>query len=169
MKTETKELYFADDGTPFEQNKEACEAYDKVYHKVYKMIWYGKVLFWTYKNEFFNEKLLSYQWNEKDKLCYYDWVKKQLENISCIRIVADTQTSEFDEIWDFLRGLVNFDNSRERQLYNNYETGDLIMLNPYTCRYENVSDLARSYIRIQKELDEAIPEEVKKFMEEVCR
>lgn len=167
MKTETKKLYFADDGTPFGENREACEAYDQVYHKVYKMN--GRVLFWNYKNEFFNAKLLTYKWNEKDKLCYYDWVKKQLENISCIRIVVDIQTPEFNEVWDLLCGLVNFDNSREHQLYNNYETGDLIILNPHTCRYENVSDIARSYTRIQKELDEAIPEEVKKFMEEVCK
>ena len=168
MKTETKKLYFADDGTPFGENKEACEAYDQVYHKVYKMIWYGKVLFWTYKNEFFNEKLLSYKWNEKDKLCYCDWVKKQLENISCIRIMTE-QLPEFDEIWDLLCGLVNFDHSQERQLYNRYVSGDLIMLNPHTCHYENVSDISRAIMETQKTLDATIPEDVKKFMEGMCK
>lgn len=161
--------YFADDGTPFGENKEACEAYDTVYKKVYKMIWHGRVLFWTYKNEFFNDKLLTYQWNDTDKLCYYDWVRKQLENIGSIRIVADTGTPEFEEIWGLLCGLVNFDSSRERQLYNNYETGDLLMLNPHTCRYENVSDLARSYTAIQKDLDEAIPADVKEFFDSLWR
>ena len=169
MRKELKELYFADDGTPFEENKEACEAYDIVYHKVYKMIWHGRVLFWNYNNEFFNDKLLTYKWNEKDKLCYYDWVKKQLENISCIKIVVDPHTPEFDEVWGLLCGLVNFDNSRVRLLYEHYETGDLIMFNQHTCRYENVSDIVRSTKRIQKELDAAIPEEVKKFMEGLCK
>lgn len=169
MHKELKELYFADDGTPFEENKEACEAYDIVYHKVYKMIWYGRVLFWNYNNEFFNDKLLTYKWNEKDKLCYYDWVKKQLENIGCIRVVADPGTPEFDEVWDLLCGLVDLSNSREQQLYSNYKTGDLILLNPGTHRYENVSDIARCTEMIQKELDAAIPEEVKKFMEGLCK
>ena len=91
-----KELYFADDGTPFEENKEACEAYDFVYHKVYKMISQGKVVFWNYKNEFLNDKLLNYKWNTDDKLCYCDWLIKQLKNIAYIRVMVDTQTPEFN-------------------------------------------------------------------------
>jgi hypothetical protein len=168
MQKITKELYFADDGTPFKEDKEACEAYDHVYHKAYRMICYGKVLFWTYKGEFFNDRLLTYKWNEKDKLCYYDWLKKQLKNINCIQIIADTKTPEFDEIWDMLCEFVNFGDSYEQHLYNSCETNDLIMFNPSTCRYENVSDMSRNVERIKQELDEAIPEEFRKFMEGLC-
>ncbi len=164
-----KELYFADDGTPFEENREACEAYDIVYHKVYKMIWYGRVLFWNYKNEFFNAKLLNYKWNKDDKLCYYEWVKKQLKNIACVRIVVDKNEPEFEEVWGLLMGLLNVKHSNVNQLYANYETGDLMMYEPYLQRYVNQSDIIRNTTRIEKELDAAIPEEVKKFMEGLCK
>jgi hypothetical protein len=71
MHKEVKELYFADDGTPFEENKEACEVYDTLYYKLYKMIEHGKVLFWNYSGKFVRDQLLNYKWNTVDKLCYY--------------------------------------------------------------------------------------------------
>lgn len=169
MKKETKELYFADDGTPFEENKEACEAYDIVYHKVYKMIEYGKVLFWNYKGELIWSQLLNYTWNKDDQLCYYDWLKKQLKNIGYFRVTVATGTAEFEEVWSLLHGLLNLDSSRERTLYNNYETGDICMFDAYICRYVNQDDVCRSYTRIKKELDSVVPEEFKKFMEGLCK
>ena len=169
MRKETKELYFADDGTPFEENKEACKAYDILYHKCHTMIEYGKVLFWNYKGELVRTQLLSYIWNKDEQLCYYDWLKKQLYNIAYFRINTDTTTPEFEEVWGLLRGLLNLDTSREHTLYNNYETGDLCMFDESICRYVNQDDVVRSFTRIKKELDNALSEDFKKFMEGVCK
>lgn len=169
MYKETKELYFADDCTPFEENKEACEVYDVLYHKLYKMIEYGRVLFWNSKGELVWDKLLSYKWNTNDKLCYYDWLKKQLYNIAYFRIVVDRNTAEFEEVWNLLRCLLCFDSSREPVLYANYQTGDLCAFDENLCRYVNQSDITRRKHELEEVLDSAIPEEFKKFMEGLCK
>lgn len=168
MHKETRELYFADDGTPFEECKEACEVYDALYHKCYNMIEYGKVLFWNYKGELIRSQLLSYTWNKDDKLCYYDWLKKQLNNIKYFRINTDRTSTEFDDVWDLLRGLLDLYNSRERTLYNNYETGDVCVLDEHTCRYVNQDDIVRSFAKIKKKLDVALSVDFKMFTEDLC-
>jgi hypothetical protein len=168
MRKETIVQYIADDGTPFE-DREACEAYDAVYHKCYKMIEHGKVFFWNADGEFIRDRLLSYTWNKVEQLCYYDWLKKQLNNIAYFRINTETASPEFEEIWGLLRGLLSLDKSREPALYVNYETGDTCMLDGSTGRYVNRDDVARSFNNIKKELDKAVAEEFKKFMEGLCK
>ena len=169
MYKETKELYFADDNTPFEENKEACEVYDALYLKLHKLIRHGRVLFWNYKGEPVWDQLLGYKWNTTDKLCYYDWLKKQLYNIAYFRIIADRDTAEFDEIWDLLRGLLNFDKSREPALYVNYKTGDLCAFDESICRYINQSDIIRNWLALEEMLNLVIPEELKTFKEKICK
>lgn len=171
MKKLTKEHYFADDGTPFEENKEACEVYDALYHKVYRMIYLGRVLFWNYKGELMNHnpKIYGYTWNADDKLCYYDWLKKQLRNIAYFRICADINTPEFNELWGLLNGLLNFNSSRTDTLFDNYQTGDTCMFDNYTCRYVNQDDVARRFIKVREELDAVVPKDFEKFMEGLCK
>lgn len=168
MYKETRELYYADDGTPFEENKEACEVYDALYHKCFEMIEHGKVLFWNYKGELVRSQLLSYRWNKEDKLCYHDWLKKQLNNIMYFRINTDRASAEFDEVWNLLRSVVDFGNSRERILYNNYETGDICMLDELAHKYVNQDDIVRSFTSLKNELNRALSIDFKKFMEDLC-
>lgn len=169
MRKEKIEVYFADDGTPFNENREACEVYDALYHKVHRLIEYGKVLFWNYKGELVRSQLLDYTWNADDKLCYYDWLKKQLFNVAYFRISVDRASAEFDEVWDLLRGLLNLDSSREPTLYVNYQTDDLCMFDPSVCRYVNQDDIARIFVSIKQDLDKALSDDFKKFMEGVCK
>ena len=169
MRSEVKELYFADDGTPFEENKEACEVYDHLYHKVYQMIEYGKVLFWNYKGELVRSQLLNYTWNADDKLCYYDWLMKCLHNIAYFRISVNTETAEFDEIWGLLCGLLDLKGSKERNLYNHYRTGDTCVFDSYICKYINQDDVIRNFNETKKDLDGALSKDFKKFMEGLCK
>lgn len=163
MYKERKELYFADDGTPFEENRLACEAYDYVYHKIYSLIEYGKVLFWNYKCELVNKNLLDHKWNTEDKLCYYDWLKKQLEHVAYFTILIGTDTSEFEEAWGLVTGLLCLGSSKVDKLYAKYRPGDLCMFDTQSCRYINQDDIVRETQALKEQLANTLQEELKCF------
>ena len=54
MTEKTMTLYFADDGTPFKENKDACKIYDELCQKYKLWLGRGTIMFWDGYEEYMN-------------------------------------------------------------------------------------------------------------------
>ena len=60
MRTENIVFYFADDGTPFNQDRDACEHYDRFCLKIKNWLQKGIIKFWDGSETYMNPKLIDY-------------------------------------------------------------------------------------------------------------
>ena len=70
MRTENIVFYFADDGTPFNQDRDACEHYDRFCLKIKNWLQKGIIKFWDGSETYMNPKLIDYTF--VDNLYYLD-------------------------------------------------------------------------------------------------
>lgn len=142
MRAETIISYFADDGTPFEQNKEACEIYDKLCAKTKTWLRRGTVMFWDALETYMNFDLIDYTF--KDKTCYLDWLKKQLS--CCHFIVINSQPGEevWEDLWEFVYKYCPMSEVERVKLSRDYQEGDLLAYDVHDCKFHNFSLVARN-------------------------
>lgn len=141
MRTETIVAYFADDGTPFKQNKDACEIYDRLCAKIKTWLRRGTVMFWDGSETYMNFELIDYTF--ADNLCYLDWLKKRLQY--CHFIVVNSQPGEesWEDLWEFVSKYCPLSEGESRKLRQDYKEGDLLAYDA-DCRFHNFSLVARN-------------------------
>lgn len=149
MKTETVVNYFADDGTPFKQNKDACEIYDKLCAKTKTWLRKGTVMFWDGSESYMNFELIDYTF--ADNLCYLDWLKKRLQY--CHFIVVNSQPGEpaWDDLWEFVSKYCSISDAESNKFRQDYKEGDLIAYD-IDCKFHNFSLVARNTEAIHNRL-----------------
>ena len=142
MRTETIVAYFADDGTPFKQNKDACEIYDKLCAKTKNWLRRGTVMFWDGSETYMNFELIDYTF--ADNLCYLDWLKKRLQY--CHFIIVNSQPGEeaWEDLWEFVSKYCPISESESIKLKRDYKEGDLLAYDVPDCKFHNFSLVARN-------------------------
>ena len=151
MTEKTMTLYFADDGTPFKENKDACKIYDELCQKYKLLLGRGTVMFWDGSEEYMNFELMDYTF--ADNLCYLDWLKKRLQY--CHFIVVNSQPGEeaWEELWEFVSKYCPLSESESTKLQCDYKEGDLLAYDS-DCRYHNFSLVARNTEIIHNRLNQ---------------
>lgn len=150
MRTETIVAYFADDGTPFKQNKEACEIYDKLCQKYKTWLRRDTVMFWDGYETYMNLELIDYTF--ADKLCYLDWLKKRLQY--CHFIVVNSQSGEeaWEDLWEFVSKYCPLSEGESIKLKQDYKKGDLLAYDVHDCKFHNFSLVSRNTETIHNRL-----------------
>ena len=151
MTEKTMTLYFADDGTPFKENKDACEIYDQICRKYRLWLGRGTVMFWSPQEEYMNLELMDYTF--ADNLCYLDWLKKRLSY--CHFIVVHSQPGEeaWDDLWEFVSKYCPLSEAESIKLRQDYIEGDLIAYDTHDCKFHNFSLVARRTAEMHERLN----------------
>ena len=142
MVEKTLTLYFADDGTPCKENKDACKIYDELCQKYKRWLGRGTVMFWNGSEEYMNFELMDYTF--ADNLCYLDWLKKRLQY--CHFIVVNSQPGEetWEELWEFVSKYCPLSENESIKLQCDYKEGDLLAYDVHDCKFHNFSLVARN-------------------------
>lgn len=142
MRTETITLYFAEDGTPFNQDKEACEYYENFCIKIKTWLQKGLIRFWDGSETYLNSKLINYTFT--NNLCYSDWLKKRLSY--CYFIIISSQPGEelWEDLWEFVSKYCPMSESERIKISRDYKKDDLIAYDVYDCKFHNFSLVARN-------------------------
>lgn len=148
MRSENVTLYYADDGTPFKDNKLACEAYEKICRKTRQLIMSGKLKFWgpleasTGKGKYLLNELLDFEgFDSKKRLCYLDWLRQQLKQVKFFAICLKTYkeaVDELDECWEFLQKYLKIDDCDLRIIKSHYEICDVCEYWDENCAWTNL-------------------------------
>lgn len=153
MRSENVTLYYADDGTPFKDNKLACETYEKICHRTKQLIMSGKLKFWgtldtsTGKCKYLLNELLDFGFNPKEKLCYLDWLRQQLKQVRffaiCLKNYKEA-VDELDECWEFLKNYLKIDDCDIRIIKTHYQNCDVCQYVEENCAWTNLDGNIRS-------------------------
>lgn len=162
MRTETKELYFADDGTPFEQNMLACIKYDHICAQYKEWLRSGKVMFWSKEEQYLNYDLIEYEYQNNTN--YLDWLKNRLNNIGFIVIDSQEDQEDWQDIWEFVISNTALSTREQIKIPIFYEAGDLLAFDCQDCLFHNMSLVIRNATACDKRLKENL---VKTFRKEV--
>ena len=149
MTEKTMTLYFADDGTPFKENKDACKIYDELCRKYKNWLVRGVVKFWDGDEQYLNPELIDYTF--ADNLCYLDWLKKRLQYCHFITLEAQPGDELWETLWEFVSKFCPLSDSERTKLERDYSTGDLLAYD-IDCRFHNFSLVARNTEEIYKRL-----------------
>ena len=152
MTEKTLTLYFADDGTPFKENKDACKIYDELCQKYKRWLGRGTVMFWNGSEEYMNFELMDYTF--ADNLCYLDWLKKRLQY--CHFIVVNSQPGEeaWEDLWEFVSKYCPLSENESIKLKCDYNEGDLLAYDVHDCKFHNFSLVARNTEIIHNRLNQ---------------
>ena len=142
MRTENIVFYFADDGTPFNQDRDACEHYDRFCLKIKNWLQKGIIKFWDGSETYMNPKLIDYTF--VDNLYYLDWLKKRLSY--CYFIVINSQPGEdiWEDLWEFVSKYCPMSESEKIKIRRDYKKDDLIAYDVYDCKFHNFSLVTRN-------------------------
>lgn len=140
MREETVVSYFADDGTPFKQNKEACIIYENLCTKVKSWLHKGTIMLWDGSESYMNPELLEYTFT--DGLNYFDWLKKRLQYSYFIKIKSQPGKEDWEELWEFVFKYCPLSESELIKLKRDYVEGDLLGYD-VDCRFHNFSLVSR--------------------------
>lgn len=152
MTEKTLTLYFADDGTPFKENKDACQIYDKICQKYKLWIGRGKVMFWSHQEKYMNFDIMDYTF--KDDKCYLDWLRDTLTSTCGFVVINAARTDEdFEELFEFVSKYCGFGESEERKIKPDYQEADLLAFDSQDCRFHNFSLVARRTAEIHERLN----------------
>ncbi len=142
MREETIVSYFADDGTPFEQNKDACKIYEDLCHKYKTLLYKGDVMFWNHYSKYINLDLVDYTF--ANDTAYLDWLLNRLRT-ECGYIVVNVHpcSAEWTEAWEFAKLYGNMGSECDR-IEKTYQVGDLLAYDERDCKWHNVSYMSRN-------------------------
>ena len=141
MRAETTVSYFADDDTPFGQNKDACVIYDELCTKIKNWLRRGTVMLWDGSETYMNFELIDYTF--ADKLCYLDWLKKRLQYCHFLVVNSQPGKEDWDELWEFVSKYCPLSEGESIKLKQDYMEGDLLAYDA-DCRFHNFSLVARN-------------------------
>ena len=142
MTEKTMTLYFADDGTPFKENKDACKIYDELCQKYKLWLGRGTVMFWDRYEKYMNFDLMDYTF--QDKKCSLDRIRETLiESCGFIIINVSRDDDNFEDIFEFVSKYCGFGETEERKIKSDYQEGDLLAFDLSDCRFHNFSLVSR--------------------------
>lgn len=153
MREEQFTEYIADDGTPFEQNKEACIIYENLCVKVKNWLHKGIIMFWDGFESYMNFELLEYTF--ADRLNYFDWLKKRLQYCHFIRINSQPGNEGWEELWEFVSKYCLLSESESIKLKQDYIEGDLLAYD-VDCRFHNLSLITRKTTEVYNRLNSSL-------------
>jgi hypothetical protein len=153
MREETVVSYFANDGTPFKQNKEACIIYENLCVKVKNWLHKGTIMLWDGSESFMNPELLEYTF--ADKLNYFDWLKKRLQYCYFIRVNSQPGKESWEDLWEFVSKYCPLSESESIKLKQDYIEGDLLAYD-VDCRFHNFSLVTRKTTEVYDRLNSSL-------------
>ena len=150
MREETIVSYFADDGTPFEQNKDACKIYEELCQKYKTWLRRGDVMFWNHYSKYINFDLIDYTF--ANDTAYLDWLLNRLRT-ECGYIVVNVHpcSAEWSAIWEFAKLYGNIGSECDK-IEKTYCVGDLLNYDERDSKWHNLSLLQRNVTRLQENL-----------------
>ena len=150
MTEETVVNYFAEDGTPFEQDKDACIVYENFCKTFKEWLVKGTVMFWNHYSKYLNFDLLDYTF--VDNTSYSDWLLKRLKT-ECEYLVINVHpcSDEWTDVWNFIKLSTNM-GSECLLLEKTYCIGDLLNHNEADHKWHNASLFQRNVAKKQEEL-----------------
>lgn len=154
MREETLTRYIADDGTPFVENKLACQQYEMLCNKYKDWLRTGKVMFWSHCGEYLNFDLCEYTFT--DRVCYLDWLKKQLSNIGYMIIHSQPGDEDWDFLWEFVVKYCAIDSGTARKIEASYQKGDMLNYDEQDYRFHDIDFVVRNAKEIKDKLIDTI-------------
>ena len=150
MREETIVNYFAEDGTPFEQDKNACIVYENLCKTYKEWLAKGIVMFWNHYSKYLNFDLLDYTCTNNNS--YLDWLRERLST-ECGYLVINVHpcSNEWTDVWNFTKLYTNM-GSELLLLEKNYCIGDLLNYNEADCKWHNASLFQRNVTKKQEDL-----------------
>lgn len=164
MREETLTRYIADDGTPFVENKLACQQYEMLCNKYKDWLRTGKVMFWSHCGEYLNFDLCEYTFT--DRVCYLDWLKKQLST-GIGYLIIHTQPGEdtWDSIWEFVVKYCVIDSDTVRKIEASYKKGDMLNYDANDCRFHDIDFVVRNAAEMKEKIMNSVTEDfVNRYM-----
>jgi hypothetical protein len=154
MRNEQTVKYFAEDNTPFGEDREACLKYEALCKSYKGFISKGLVQFWHHSGKFLNPELIDFVYT--DKTCYLDWLKSRLSTCGYVSVLLDPQSPDWDAVWEFIVEYLRMDRSSSQQLVKHYVAGDLLVFEAYDCCFHNATQANREYSRVVARLMEEV-------------
>lgn len=163
MQSETVTLYYAEDGTPFKDNKLACEAYEKCCVKIRQLIMSSKIKFWSSSGKrLINELLDIYSFDKETKKCYLDKVKDVLKNgCEFFSIYLNREEYEnlcefdaaFESVWEITQKYLRIDDCDLRMIKHYYNNGDVCQYDSHNCCWINLDHNIRCATQLRNCLE----------------
>ena len=158
-----KVLYFADDGTPFEENRAACEVYEKLCIHYRRLFVRGDIMFWDHYENYMNYKFAEYAYKD-DNCSYLDYIIKTLKTSCGYFIINEVpEGMVLEDVWEWLSKsccIGEFDLSR---IKTDYQFGDLIAFDQQDSRFHNFSLVARRTAEVEKRIKVKVANEAIKY------
>ena len=142
MREETVVNYIADDGTPFEVNKIACQHYEMLCNKYKQWLQDGKIMFWDHYGNYLNFELCEYTF--ADNTSYLDWLRKRLSTGVGYLMIHEHPCSEaWTELWEFVVSYCLIDKSTAKKIEPTYCEGDMLNFDAQDCKFHNIDLVTR--------------------------
>jgi hypothetical protein len=152
MQKVEKVLYYADDGTPFEENRTACEIYEQLCARYRKLLVRGDIMFWDHCENYLNFKFYEYTYNDSTG-SYLDNLLKTLKTSCGYFIINEVPGGmTLDDVWEYLSKACCIGDFDLKRLKADYQFGDLIAFEQQDCRFHNFSLVARRTSEIEKRI-----------------
>lgn len=154
MREEHITRYIADDGTPFNENKEACKNYEDLCHKIKLLLGKGTVMFWDHYEKYMNFDL--YEYTFQNETSYLDWLLNRL-SADCGYIVVNVHpcSAEWADVWEITKLYSGMGNEAIR-IENTYQEGDLLVYDCLDRKWHNISLVERNYKATKERLNLAV-------------
>lgn len=155
MRQETIVHYFAEDGTPFDTNKLACQSYETLCIKYKKWLQDGKVMFWDHYENYINFELCDYTFT--DNICYLEWLRKKLSKDVGYLIIHEHPCSEaWTDIWDFVVSYCIIDKDVAKKIENTYCEGDMLNFDVCDGKFHNIDLVTRRAKAVKERIMNAV-------------
>ena len=153
MREETIVEYIADDGTPFNTDRYACQQYEVLCQKYKEWLRTNKVVFWSHYKKYMNPDLTEYSFGEGDGVNYLDWLKQRLP-YGCGHVVINEHpcSGAWAEVWEFVTKFLAMDSSTIHKLEPTYRLGDILSFDERDCKFHNIDYVARNVMALRKSL-----------------